>query len=117
MSNVLVTGASGGIGSAVADLLASSGHHVIGVGRDSGRLERLRGDGAGVVTADLAHVDDLRGAEISAIGSWSRLNNQNVGIQLRHRNSQRSRGAMRLGLPWSPRNLLSDSLPLCSSPG
>jgi NADP-dependent 3-hydroxy acid dehydrogenase YdfG len=62
MSNVLVTGASGGIGFAVADLLASSGHHVIALGRDSDKLELLRGDGASVITADLAHVDDLRAA-------------------------------------------------------
>jgi NADP-dependent 3-hydroxy acid dehydrogenase YdfG len=62
MSNVLVTGASGGIGSAVAALLASTGHHVIALGRDSDRLERLRGDCASVVTADLAHLDDLRAA-------------------------------------------------------
>lgn len=61
MSIVLVTGASGGIGSALVDVLTSSGHQVIAVGRP-GRLERLSDDGARRVPADLTHVAGLRAA-------------------------------------------------------
>jgi NADP-dependent 3-hydroxy acid dehydrogenase YdfG len=62
MRDVLVTGASGGIGSAVAGVLTSSGHRVIAVGRDSDRLERLSSDGARVIAVDLAYVGGLRAA-------------------------------------------------------
>ena len=62
MSTVMVTGASGGIGSAVAAVLASSGHQVIAVGRASEAMERLRSDGAKVITADLARVEELGSA-------------------------------------------------------
>jgi NADP-dependent 3-hydroxy acid dehydrogenase YdfG len=51
MREVLVTAASGGIGASVASVLASSGHRVIAVGRDSDRLERLSSDGARLITA------------------------------------------------------------------
>jgi NADP-dependent 3-hydroxy acid dehydrogenase YdfG len=54
-----VTGVSGGIGSVVADVLTSSGHHVIALGRGSAELEALRGDRANVITADLADVEEL----------------------------------------------------------
>jgi NADP-dependent 3-hydroxy acid dehydrogenase YdfG len=62
MSSVLVTGASGGIGSAVVDVLTSSGHQVIAVGRHPGRLERLSDDGARRIPADLTDVAGLRAA-------------------------------------------------------
>jgi NADP-dependent 3-hydroxy acid dehydrogenase YdfG len=60
MRDVLVTGASGGIGAAVASVLASSGHRVIAVGRDSDSLERLSSDGTRVISADLARVGELQ---------------------------------------------------------
>lgn len=72
MRDVLVTGASGGIGAAVASVLASSGHRVIAVGRDSDRLERLSSDGARVITADLARVGELR-ATVQEIGHLDAL--------------------------------------------
>jgi NAD(P)-dependent dehydrogenase (short-subunit alcohol dehydrogenase family) len=62
MNTALVTGASGGIGSAVADVLAAAGHQVIGLGRDSDGLKCLRRDGARVITADLADVGSLPAA-------------------------------------------------------
>ncbi|MEV0830050.1 SDR family NAD(P)-dependent oxidoreductase [Nonomuraea rubra] len=48
MGSVLVTGATGGIGTALVSALAEAGHRVIAVGRDVGRLD-VRG-----VEADLA---------------------------------------------------------------
>lgn len=62
MSTVMVTGASGGIGSAVAGVLASSGHRIIAIGRASKAMDSLRSDGAQVITADLAHVHELGSA-------------------------------------------------------
>ena len=63
----VVTGASGGIGGAIASALIQGGAHVVAVGRDIAKLEafvmRLRGL-AGTVEAfraDLTQDDDLRG--------------------------------------------------------
>ncbi|MEM6484468.1 MAG: SDR family oxidoreductase [Pseudomonadota bacterium] len=41
MQNILITGATAGIGKAAAILLASKGHRVFGAGRDEGALEKL----------------------------------------------------------------------------
>ena len=43
-SNVLLTGASGGIGSVVALALAEQGATVVGVARSAGKLERVFAD-------------------------------------------------------------------------
>jgi short-subunit dehydrogenase len=62
-STVLLTGASGGIGRAVARALAERGATVILTGRRAGVLEELRGglgDGASVVEADLADAAAVR---------------------------------------------------------
>jgi NADP-dependent 3-hydroxy acid dehydrogenase YdfG len=62
MGDVLVTGASGGIGSAVAMALVSAGHHVILLGRDAAALEQVPTSGVRIIVADLAHVEALREA-------------------------------------------------------
>lgn len=56
MGEVLVSGATGGIGSAVVAALAEAGHRVIAVGRDIGRLD-VRG-----IEADLARPETLAAA-------------------------------------------------------
>jgi NADP-dependent 3-hydroxy acid dehydrogenase YdfG len=66
-SAVLVTGASGGIGSTLVAALASAGHRVIAVGRDADRLQRLA---ARTIVADLAQVDQLT----AAVGELAELN-------------------------------------------
>ncbi|MGW2221837.1 NAD-dependent epimerase/dehydratase family protein [Nonomuraea sp. NPDC001684] len=48
MGNLLLTGATGGIGRPLAAALGAAGHRVIAVGRDVGRLD-VRG-----IEADLA---------------------------------------------------------------
>jgi NADP-dependent 3-hydroxy acid dehydrogenase YdfG len=60
MARVMVTGAAGGIGSAVANLLISRGHEVIALGRGQARLTALRG--ATAVVADLGQPQSLRNA-------------------------------------------------------
>jgi NAD(P)-dependent dehydrogenase (short-subunit alcohol dehydrogenase family) len=54
----LVTGATSGIGRAIALRLARDGWRVVGVGRDAVRLEELAADGIHGVCADLANLAD-----------------------------------------------------------
>ncbi|MFI9839239.1 SDR family NAD(P)-dependent oxidoreductase [Nonomuraea sp. NPDC051941] len=56
MGTVLVTGATGGIGTALVSALVEAGHRVIAVGRDVGRLD-MRG-----IEADLAEPGTLAAA-------------------------------------------------------
>jgi NADP-dependent 3-hydroxy acid dehydrogenase YdfG len=62
VGHVMVTGASGGIGSALVDALASSGQQVTALCRDASGADGPGARGVRVVTADLAHVDGLRDA-------------------------------------------------------
>lgn len=57
MGEVMVTGATGGIGQAVVAALAAAGHQVSAVGRDPDRLRSV--PGARAVTADLARPQQL----------------------------------------------------------
>jgi nucleoside-diphosphate-sugar epimerase len=54
MARILVTGASGFIGSHVARALSAAGHEVLATGRDAARLGRFEGGAIAVGTADLA---------------------------------------------------------------
>ncbi|MDD5411156.1 MAG: SDR family NAD(P)-dependent oxidoreductase [Methylobacter sp.] len=56
--NVLVTGASSGIGRAIARSLLQQGHHVIGVSRDRGKFIRHM-DNFTPVPLDLSQLNDL----------------------------------------------------------
>jgi 3-hydroxy acid dehydrogenase/malonic semialdehyde reductase len=57
---VLVTGASSGIGRAIAKNLLLQGHHVIGISRDPGKFVRER-DGFTPMQMDLSRLDELPG--------------------------------------------------------
>jgi NADP-dependent 3-hydroxy acid dehydrogenase YdfG len=59
MGHVLVTGATGGIGSAVVAALQSAGYQVTGLGRDHDRLQDLSARGARTISIDLDQIDDL----------------------------------------------------------
>ncbi len=61
---VLVTGASGWIGSAVIAELLGQGHQVLGLARSDAAAERVAGSGAEVLRGDVQDIDVLRaGAE------------------------------------------------------
>lgn len=59
MGQALVTGATGGIGSALVAALVDAGHEVMAVGRDGDGLDHLAELGARTVTVELEDVDQL----------------------------------------------------------
>jgi nucleoside-diphosphate-sugar epimerase len=65
---ILVTGASGWIGSASVTELVSAGHHVLGLARNDQSASRIARLGAEVVRGDLDDLDSLRGAAAQAEG-------------------------------------------------
>lgn len=65
---VLVTGASGGIGSAVVKELLAAGHHVVGLARSDGSAAIISGLGAEPLRGDVTDLDVLRKAAGDADG-------------------------------------------------
>ncbi|WP_198170865.1 SDR family NAD(P)-dependent oxidoreductase [Actinoplanes awajinensis] len=61
MANILITGASDGLGRALARALAAAGHHLVVHGRDADRLAGIaRETGAVAIRADLSSLDEVR---------------------------------------------------------
>ena len=82
---MLVTGAAGGIGSAITKRWSPPGHCVAAVDRDAAALERLRPVGAHPpIMADLANEAACREAVASAVARFGRLeaviNNAGIGV-------------------------------------
>lgn len=75
----LVTGASGGIGGAVAEALAAAGAHVVITGRDTRSLEGLEerifaaGGSATIAPVDLADGDGIARLAAAVAGRWNAL--------------------------------------------
>ncbi|MFB9234491.1 SDR family NAD(P)-dependent oxidoreductase [Plantactinospora siamensis] len=85
MANILITGASDGLGRALAGELASAGHHLILHGRDAGRLADVaRETGAVAIRADLSSLDEVRELAARVDDRATRLdvlvNNAGVGF-------------------------------------
>jgi NAD(P)-dependent dehydrogenase (short-subunit alcohol dehydrogenase family) len=82
---VLVTGAAGGIGSAIAKALIAAGHSVAAVDRDTAALDRLpKSERIHPIMADLSNETSCREAVASAVARFGRLeavvNNAGVGM-------------------------------------
>ena len=82
---VLVTGAAGGIGSAITRALIAAGHSVAAVDRDTSALARLpASDRIQPIMADLANETACREAIASAVARFGRLegviNNAGIGM-------------------------------------
>ena len=75
----LVTGASGGIGGAIAETLAAAGAHVVITGRDTRSLEGLEerifaaGGAATIAPVDLADGDGIARLAAAVAGRWNAL--------------------------------------------
>jgi len=85
VANILITGASDGLGRALASELARAGHHLIVHGRDAGRLAGIaRETGAVAIRADLSCLDEVRGLASRAADHAARIdvlvNNAGVGF-------------------------------------
>ena len=83
---VLVTGAAGGIGAAIARALIAAGHEVVAVDRDAAGLVRLGMISAHIypLVADLAQVEPCREVVAAAAKRYGRIdaviNNAGIGV-------------------------------------
>ncbi|MCX7056386.1 MAG: SDR family NAD(P)-dependent oxidoreductase, partial [Proteobacteria bacterium] len=75
----IVTGASSGIGAAIASALALAGASVVAVGRDTARLDAIQrkiealGNEAAIVNADLTSEEGINGVVESALNRFGQL--------------------------------------------
>jgi NAD(P)-dependent dehydrogenase (short-subunit alcohol dehydrogenase family) len=92
---VLVTGAAGGIGSAITQALLAVGHRVAAVDRDATALGRLpASDRIQPIMADLANETACREAVASAVARFGRLeaviNNAGLGMSSLRRDAEKN---------------------------
>lgn len=70
MAQALVTGATSGIGQAIALALHAAGHRVMAIGRDPAALDRLRAAGLEAAALDLGDLADLSARLESALAGF-----------------------------------------------
>jgi benzil reductase ((S)-benzoin forming) len=68
VKNVLITGASSGIGRATTELLASKGYNIFAIARNEKRLDEISGANINTLSADIA-TEDGRQAIKEFVGS------------------------------------------------
>lgn len=101
MARILITGASDGLGRALAETLSDAGHRLVIHGRHAGRLaEVAERTGADAVRADLSSLGEVRGLAADVLARYDRIdvlvNNAGVGF----------------GPPGAPRQLSPDGYEL-----
>ena len=75
----LVTGASRGLGAAVAEQLSKPGTHIVSLARTAGALEELddridaKGGGSSLAVVDISEAEPLRGLCASIFKRWGRI--------------------------------------------
>jgi NAD(P)-dependent dehydrogenase (short-subunit alcohol dehydrogenase family) len=87
MATILITGATSGLGRAVAERLAADGHTMLVHGRDQGKIDaavQAIGNGARGLQADLASLDEVRRLASEVDGEVDVLVN-NAGVVTRAR--------------------------------
>jgi 3-hydroxy acid dehydrogenase / malonic semialdehyde reductase len=66
----LVTGATSGIGRAIALALAGTGHDVVALGRNKSALDELAGHSVRPLELDLSHLENLAGRLTASLGDF-----------------------------------------------
>ncbi|MBT2414686.1 SDR family NAD(P)-dependent oxidoreductase [Streptomyces sp. ISL-12] len=120
MATILITGASDGLGRALAEDLARDGHHLLLHGRNAARLAEVAGaTGGEVFSADLASLSDTRrlAAEIAARHDHLDVLVNNAGVGFRAGSADRELSAdgheLRLAVNYlAPVLLTQELLPL-----
>lgn len=62
MKNILITGATSGIGNVTTEILLQNGYHVVMVARNKEKLEKIHKnhiENTTYTTCDLSHLDDI----------------------------------------------------------
>jgi len=73
MANVIITGASRGIGFQLAQLFANDGHNVLALSRNTAPIEELDHQGIATFPFDLAKEDDLINLKSHLKNSWGKI--------------------------------------------
>ena len=73
MANVIITGASRGIGFQLAQLFANDGHEVLALSRNTAPLDALEHPGIAAFAFDLSGKEDLKNLKSHLNNSWGKI--------------------------------------------
>lgn len=71
--NIIITGASRGIGFELAQLLASQGHQVLGLSRNIESLTKLNLENLNVIATDISNTGDLKKVSEFVLTQWKEV--------------------------------------------